>query len=510
MDGSSTSNLLESYREICSRMGDFVDDDETAPEGGLKFLSRLGKGSWGMPGSVFSNHELNLEAVDAIGFDYDYTLVSYNNALQGMIYEKALKRLVDDFSYPLQLRKKLSGTYDPDFAIRGLTFDASKGLLVKLTSSFEVAPDHCFRGRERLSRDEAIHLYGHGSRHVSKSYMSQYMRGMYDLFSIAEATLLADVTQELRDSRIKFSNAAVSEDVRAAIQTVHASGDMHREVQADVEKYIHPSPEMQKMLRNFQDNGKILFLLSNSGFTFIDHGMRFIAGDKWTEMFDVTMTSAQKPSFYSGSAPFRAILSNNRESFRRVHALRRGCAYSRGNLRDLVRMLGLTQKRALYFGDHLYADLVEPTKKLGWYTGAIIRELENEVAQQRQPEFRKLHWRVELIEEIMRSVQEGSDEEAQNKSVLDDLLAERAELLLDMHSMYNKNFGSIFTAGTRKSLFAGSVERYADIYASRLENFLAYSPSHRFIPSARQSFPHEPPHDHSLVRKLLTNPHHLP
>ena len=516
VDQDERRNMLEAYREACARMGGAHNLDvssSSAPDFGEKFLSRLGRGRWSSSNEVFANNELNLGAVDVIGFDYDYTLVSYTNSMQAMIYDKALERMVRDYGYPRRIGKQLVGGYDPKFAVRGLTFDSSKGLIVKLNSSFEVAADHAFRGRERISRDEVIALYGEGSRHVSKEYMRKHMRGMYDLFSLAETTLLADVIQSLRDARVKFSFVAVSEDVKAAISGVHGSGDLHREVMENVEKYVHPSPKLKSMLRDFREKGKVLFLLSNSGFPFIDKGMQYVAGPEWTDLFDATMTTAKKPSFYSDSAPFRAILKNKRtgdvqESFRPIHALRRGHAYSRGNLRDLVSMLDLDKKRVLYFGDHLYADLVEPTKKLGWRTGAIIREIEHELAMHDSPEFRKLHWKTEMLEQLMRQMQAlGTDCEAH---VLDDLQAERAAMLLDMDKMYNENFGSVFTSGLRKTLLAGSVERYADVYTSRVENFLSYSPMHRFIPTGRQNFAHEPPSDSYFISKLLANPHDVP
>ena len=34
---------------------------------------------------------------------------------------------------------------------------------------------------------------------------------------------------------------------------VHSSGEMHREVMANVDQYIHPSPGLRSMLRSFRD-----------------------------------------------------------------------------------------------------------------------------------------------------------------------------------------------------------------------------------------------------------------
>lgn len=56
--------------------------------------------------------------------------------------------------------------------------------------------------------------------------------------------------------------------------------------------------------------------------------------------------------------------------------------YVHGSLDELHRITGWHGRRVLYFGDQLYTDLVEPGKWRGWRTGAIIRELENEVATQ--------------------------------------------------------------------------------------------------------------------------------
>jgi hypothetical protein len=54
--------------------------------------------------------------IDTYGFDYDYTLATYNENLEAFIYEKARDYLVDGLGYPELLRSK---AYDPKFAIRG-------------------------------------------------------------------------------------------------------------------------------------------------------------------------------------------------------------------------------------------------------------------------------------------------------------------------------------------------------------------------------------------------------
>jgi hypothetical protein len=64
----------------------------------------------------------------------------------------------------------------------------------------------------------------------------------------------------------------------------------------------------------------------------------------------------------------------------------------------------------------------------------------------------------------------------QEKALLLELRTERARSRLAMKALFNPYFGSTFLTDTGKeSAFAYNVQRYADVYTSRLENFLQYS-----------------------------------
>ena len=62
----------------------------------------------------------------SIGFDFDYTLVTYTDELLELIYEKALARLVTDRQYPTEMLQT-GLKYDPCFSIRGLAVDKETG-----------------------------------------------------------------------------------------------------------------------------------------------------------------------------------------------------------------------------------------------------------------------------------------------------------------------------------------------------------------------------------------------
>lgn len=68
--------------------------------------------------SVYANSYVDLSKVSTIGFDYDYTLVTYTQELLELIYDMALKRLVVEKEYPREMLE--SGLkFDPFFSIRG-------------------------------------------------------------------------------------------------------------------------------------------------------------------------------------------------------------------------------------------------------------------------------------------------------------------------------------------------------------------------------------------------------
>lgn len=45
-------------------------------------------------------------------------------------------------------------------------------------------------------------------------------------------------------------------------------------------------------------------------------------------------------------------------------------------MEQFTQLTGWDGARVLYFGDHIYSDLVDPSLKNGWRTGGIIPELE--------------------------------------------------------------------------------------------------------------------------------------
>lgn len=86
----------------------------------------------------------------------------------------------------------------------------------------------------------------------------------------------------------------------------------------------------------------------------------------------------------------------------------------------------------------------------------------------------------EDLEASLRSVNEESQE----------LDARISPLARASGEMGNPTWGPLMRAGNDKSLFARQVERYADVYTSRVSNFLATTPF-GYLRAARGSLPHD-------------------
>ena len=120
--------------------------------------------------------------------------------------------------------------------------------------------------------------------------------------------LLSDTIQFFVDNDIRFNPTSVYEDVSTSVTNLHKTGVLHKEVMKNIDKNLSKSTEKKELLTKLQKGGKKLFLLTNSDFRFVNEGMRFMFDDdNWRDLFDVIITSAKKPTFYSAHRPFREV-----------------------------------------------------------------------------------------------------------------------------------------------------------------------------------------------------------
>lgn len=88
----------------------------------------------------------------------------------------------------------------------------------------------------------------------------------------------------------------------------------------------------------------------------------------------------------------------------------------------------------------------------------------------------KFHILQELLGKLHSTVANSQKTEAW-QSLLDELNDGRQRARHTMKGMFNKSFGATFLTDTgQESAFAYHIHQYADVYTSKLENFLLYPP----------------------------------
>ena len=461
---------------------------------------------------VWCNRTLNLRAIRAVGYDMDYTLVHYRTEeWERAAFERALGPL-ERRGWPVK-----GLTFDPAGVIQGLVFDLELGNLVKATRFGYVIRAH--HGTRPLPFDDQRGAYS--STFVDLS--DPRWQFMNTLFSLSEASLFAQLVDLLDAGKLgqTLGYRDLYRILRDALDEAHNLSELKTQIMADPDRFVDLDPEAPLTLLDQKMSGKRLLLITNSDWTYTRSMMSY-AFDRylprrmtWRELFDLVIVEARKPGFFSGrQASYR--VTDEEQGLLRPHRgpLEPGGAWVGGDAQLVESSLDLSGAQILYLGDHLFGDVHVSKEMLRWRTGLILRELESEVQaadQVREAEARlgRLMERkadldtrqARLRLERQRAhrkygpapTRRPEELEAELKAVNDEeeaLDREIAPLAKASGEIGNPTWGPLMRAGNDKSLFARQVERYADVYTSRVSNFLAETPF-AYLRAARGSLPHD-------------------
>jgi 5'-nucleotidase len=343
------------------------------------------------------------------------------------------------------------------------------------------------------------------------------------LFSLSEGCLysqLVDLLDQGRLPQVK-SYSELFTRVRATVDAQHVEGRLKTEIQAAPERYVVLDPEAALALLDQRAAGKKLMLITNSEWSFTTRMMSFAydrylpPGMTWRELFTLVIVGARKPDFFTERAPFFEVVTEDGLLRPASGPLKPGTAYMGGCAAQVEKDLGISGDSILYVGDHMFGDVHASKRGLLWRTALVLRELEAEVAalesfreteqvlatrmeKKEQLEARLAQTRLSLMR-IRGGYGPASsgdaaalDAEAQElRGQLLTLDAEIAPLAQASNELTNGRWGLLTRAGNDKSHLARQVERYADIYTSRVSNFLHATPF-VYLRSPRGSLPHDP------------------
>jgi 5'-nucleotidase len=471
---------------------------------------------------VFVNRNLRLGNVEMVGFDMDYTLAIYHlRRIEQLSFDLTLSRLVTGFGYPHELGLL---QYDHGFVMRGLVVDKAQGNLIKMDRFGSVG--RAYHGLSPLPPEVCNRLY----RNERIRLTSERYAWIDTLFSLPEAWLYAAIIDLLERQGGTVEYGRLYDDVREAIDAVHRDDSLKREVRKDIGRYIFRDPELGPALHKLRSGGKKLFLLTNSLWDYTDVVMSFLLDGvvseypSWRNYFDVVITGASKPAFFTEGRPFLEIDATTRENtvLGEAKALERWKVYQGGNLPALERMTGIGGEKVLYVGDHIYGDILRSRKASLWRTCMVVQELEDEIryTEGRAEEIARLgevelliarlddelNVRKGLLNALDRRLDRVGEDgertvlEEERRRAKSDLERLRRALRTstgiadvlerDVELGFNPFWGLMFKEGNENSRFGSQVEQYACLYTSRVSNFLYLSPM-QYLRAQRDRMPHE-------------------
>lgn len=459
---------------------------------------------------IFCNRTLNLRGVKAVGYDMDYTVVHYRvEPWERRAYEQVKLKLAEA-GWPVA-----DLVFDPELVIRGLIIDTERGNLVKANRFGYVT--RASHGTVMLDFELQRKVYGRTLVELSDP---RYVF-LNTLFSLSEACMYAQLVDRLDEGRLPaaLGYADLYRRVRRSIDEAHMEGELKAEIVANPQTYVDRDAETVLALLDQRESGKRLVLITNSDWAYTSRIMSYAFdpflpdGTTWRNLFELVIVSARKPDFFSQRMPLFEVVTED-GLLRPLNALRKPGVYVGGDATDVEQYLGVSGEEILYVGDHIFVDVHVSKSVMRWRTALVLRELEGELAaleafrdeQSRlaamMEEKVRLEYRFSQARVQLQRLQNGYG--PQPLAGAEELRATMAGLrgrlvALDEQigplarrsvEISNPRWGLLMRAGNDKSHLARQVERYADIYTSRVSNFLFETPF-VYLRAPRGSLPHD-------------------
>ncbi|XP_023839621.1 5'-nucleotidase, cytosolic II, like 1 isoform X1 [Salvelinus sp. IW2-2015] len=441
---------------------------------------------------VFVNRSVPLENIKCYGFDMDYTLAEYKSPdYEDLGFELLRDRLVS-IGYPHEL---LHYTYDPTFPTRGLVFDTMYGNLLKVDSNGNILL--CSHGFTFLKRDKIQDYYpnnfiqrGNTDRFYILSTLfnlsETYLDGcLVDLFT--RCSRYENCQKGFKHGDLFMSFRSMFQDVRDAMDYVHDTGSLKESTLRNLDKYVVRDLNLPVLLTRIKEVAKV-FLATNSDYNYTEAIMKYLLetppGAKypkktWRAFFDLVVVDTRKPLFFAEGTVLRQVDTNTGKLRIGTYTgdLQHGTVYSGGSSDIVCDLLDVKGKDILYVGDHIFGDILKSKKRQGWKTFLVVPELAKElqVWTEKNHLFEELKhldiFLAELYKHLDSSCRECPDITA---------IQTRMKVVTYRMDLSYGQMGSLLRSGSRQTLFASQLMRYADLYSSTCINLLHYPFSYLF------------------------------
>jgi HAD superfamily 5'-nucleotidase-like hydrolase len=460
---------------------------------------------------IFANRTLNMRTIQAIGYDMDYTLINYDVARWERAMYEYLKRRVLELGWPVEDLE-----YDSEMAIRGLVLDRKLGNFVKPNRFGYIK--RAYHGTNPLDFNTVRRIYSRIRVDIREDRWLLFTT----LFDLPVACMFAQLVDKLdrHGSSQIMGYADLVEQMISNLDAAYAEGMMRNEILKDPARYVVEDAEIPLTLLDQKHAGKKLMLITDSEWEFVGNIMAYAFdphlpdGMTWRDLFDLVIVSAGKPNFFLQKQPAFELVTEEGLLKRVVGALKKGSIYAGGHAGLVEEAFGLQGGEIMYVGDHVESDVQATKNMLRWRTGLVLRELEIEFAclqkfRDQQAELSKMmtqkaeldRQQAQLRLQLQRIEQgygpESGGSIAELRQRIDEVKKEIlgldgriGPLAREAGMLFNPHWGLLTRAGYDKSYLTRLLEGYADIYMTRVSNFLYQTPF-AYLRSTRSSLPHD-------------------
>ncbi len=460
---------------------------------------------------IFTNRTLNMHSIQAIGYDMDYTLIHYDVTRWEQTMYEYLKRKVLELGWPVEDLE-----YVPEMIIRGLVLDKKLGNIVKPNRFGYIKK--AYHGTRQIEYGMMRNIYSR----ITVDIRENRWLLLTTLFDVPVACMYAQLVDRL--DRQEFPEVMgyydLEERMTSKLDAAYAEGMMREEILKDPSLYVVEDAETPLTLLDQKHAGKKLLLITDSEWEYVSGIMPYAFdshlpdGMTWRDLFDMVIVSAGKPNFFLREQPAFEVVTEEGLLRLVVGSLKEGAIYVGGHAGLVEETFGLQGGEIMYVGDHVESDVHATKSILRWRTGLVLRELEKELAclkrfRKDQMELSKMMIEKAKLEQehlqlkicVQRAEHRYGPVSALSVAELMNRIGELKEKIADLNDrisplaqkaqeMFNPRWGLLTRAGIDKSYLARQVEGYADIYTSRVSNFLYQTPF-AYLRSTRSSLPHD-------------------
>ena len=459
---------------------------------------------------LFCNRTINMRSIEAIGFDMDYTLIHYDVAAWEERAFAHLREGLINRGWPVAHLQ-----FDPDLAMQGLIIDTQEGNVVKANRFGYIK--RSFHGTRVMPFSEQRELYSG----VLVDLNDTRWKFMNTQFSISELCMFMQLVDLLDEGKlpphIGYEN--LYRYTRFVLDEAHLIGVLKSEIINNPQRFVVSDDDLPLALLDQKEAGKRLLLITNSEWSYAAPMLSYVFDDAlpgsmtWRDLFHFSIFGSRKPAFFSSNSPAFEIVTEDGMLREHKGLLQEGGIYVGGNATLVEKSLKLKGERILYVGDHIFSDVKVSKNLHRWRTALVLRELEDEIEAlgsfaQTQDILNQLMAQKEDMEaaysalrlENQRNTKGYGPQTDRSPAMLAELMQESRSQLVTLDAeisghvqlagqLHNPNWGLLMRAGNDKSHFARQVEQSADIYTSRVSNFLQATPF-VYLRSSRGSLPH--------------------